>query len=371
MILAWGLMAAPGAVFAQALSDAALAQIESLLVDKAARSPVQRKVGSQLLYEARMSRGQPVAPGVPFLRTSVELDANGRALVDVRAQVDDVVLARVDALGGSLVDVQRARGSFRAWLPLDQVEALAESPNVDAVRPKPELAAADCVSTATPGFATFCGTSAAAPHAAALAALLWDLAAGSGALPGDLLAALTGTALDIEAVGLDVDSGDGLVTGLAAASALSASCNDGVDNDGDGFADFAGGDPGCYFAGDASERSPLLPCDDGIDNDGDGRIDFRADASGDLGCAAPSGVREDPQCQDGIDNDGVVGTDFDGGESVLGAGSGDPDGADPQCSAPSTGRESAGSSCGLGFELVPALLLMAPLARRRRARTLA
>jgi subtilisin family serine protease len=37
---------------------------------------------------------------------------------------------------------------------------------------KPDLTAADCVTTTTPGFTTFCGTSAAAPHAAAIAALL-------------------------------------------------------------------------------------------------------------------------------------------------------------------------------------------------------
>ena len=34
------------------------------------------------------------------------------------------------------------------------------------VRQKPDIAAADCVTTSTPGFAPFCGTSAAAPHAA-------------------------------------------------------------------------------------------------------------------------------------------------------------------------------------------------------------
>jgi hypothetical protein len=721
VIFAWGLMAGPGAAFAQALPDAAVAQIEALLADKAARSPVQRRVGSQLLYEARMRRGEPAAPGVPILRTTVELDAGGRALVDVRAQVDDVLLARVDELGGSLVFVHGARGSFRAWLPLDQVEALAESSSVhevrpagraftrkldtsegdvahradqlrttfgidgtgvsvgvlsdgvdslaslqatgdlpalvtvlpgqagkgdegsamleivhdlapgaallfatafngqasfaqnildlrsagadiivddvgyfaeavfqdddvaaavdgvvedgalyfssagnsgnlsdgtsgvwqgdfaasgqlisgaemhdfgggatsnalveaspsvytlhwsdpkplsandydlfllnkpgtvifaastdvqdgndapfevmgarpndrgnrlviarnsgaagrmlhlsvnrgeltlgtngqisghpgargavavaavdvrDAngtggafdgtedvqtytsdgprqvffeadgvaitpgdlsssggeVRPKPELAAADCVSTSAPGFSTFCGTSAAAPHAAALSALLWDLAAGSGAVPGDLLAALTGSAFDIEAAGFDVDSGAGLVTGFAAASALSASCSDGLDNDGDGAGDFAGKDPGCYFAEDPSERSPLLPCDDGLDNDGDGRIDFRADASGDLGCKGPSWGQEDPECQDGQNNDGAVGTDFDGGESVLGVGAADPDGADADCRTSWDNREASGSRCGIGFELVPFLLLMAPLLRRRRVR---
>ena len=43
---------------------------------------------------------------------------------------------------------------------------------------KPDLAAATCVSTSTPGFSTFCGTSSAAPHAAAIAALMLEAAGG-------------------------------------------------------------------------------------------------------------------------------------------------------------------------------------------------
>ena len=50
-------------------------------------------------------------------------------------------------------------------------------------------------------------------------------------------------------------------------------CEDGIDNDGDGRADYPN-DPGCDDASDLSEKSPRLTCDDGADNDGDGRIDF-------------------------------------------------------------------------------------------------
>src|SRR5690606_14278812 len=44
-------------------------------------------------------------------------------------------------------------------------------------------------------------------------------------------------------------------------------CSNGLDDDGDGLADFPN-DPGCASLDDLSERSPLLPCDDGVDNDG-------------------------------------------------------------------------------------------------------
>jgi Subtilase family len=87
------------------------------------------------------------------------------------------------------------------------------------LRQEPDLAAADCVSTATPGFAFFCGTSAAAPHAAAIAALLLELG-GSEVNAADVRDALTGTAFDIEAVGVDSNAGYGLIDAAAAADAI-------------------------------------------------------------------------------------------------------------------------------------------------------
>jgi hypothetical protein len=74
---------------------------------------------------------------------------------------------------------------------------------------KPDITAADCVITGTPGFTTFCGTSAAAPHAGAIAALALSMAsAPSGA---QVKGAMLATALDIEAAGVDRDSGAGIV----------------------------------------------------------------------------------------------------------------------------------------------------------------
>jgi len=66
-------------------------------------------------------------------------------------------------------------------------------------------------------------------------------------------------------------------------------CSDGLDDDGDGLTDHPD-DPGCDDAGDASERSPLLPCDDGVDNDGDGLADHPADPQ----CATPETGSEAP-----------------------------------------------------------------------------
>ncbi len=76
------------------------------------------------------------------------------------------------------------------------------------VRQKPEVAAADGVSCATPGFDPFYGTSAAAPHAAAIAALLWSRDPSQSA--GDIDTTMTTSVLDIEANGVDRDSGFGI-----------------------------------------------------------------------------------------------------------------------------------------------------------------
>jgi len=85
---------------------------------------------------------------------------------------------------------------------------------------KPDLAAADGVSTAAPGFGSFFGTSAAAPHAAAIAGLL--LSFNNALTPAQVRAALTSSALDIEAAGTDRDSGAGIVMALQAIGAVSS-----------------------------------------------------------------------------------------------------------------------------------------------------
>jgi hypothetical protein len=74
---------------------------------------------------------------------------------------------------------------------------------------KPDLTAASCVTTDVSTMSTFRGTSAAAPHAAAIAALIKS--ARPDWKPAQIRKALTTTALDIEAPGWDALSGYGIV----------------------------------------------------------------------------------------------------------------------------------------------------------------
>lgn len=122
--------------------------------------------------------------------------------------------------------------------------------------------------------------------------------------------------------GLDND-GDGFIdladegcpfNGQAAESPNPVECNDGIDNDGDTLIDEQ--DPGCSGALDTSEfHIPRPVCNDGIDNDMDGKTDYPFDP----GCFLPLGISEEdacatggpcPGCSDGIDNDDDGFTDF-------------------------------------------------------------
>jgi subtilisin-like proprotein convertase family protein len=88
------------------------------------------------------------------------------------------------------------------------------------LRQKPDIAAADGVACAAPGFNPFFGTSAAAPHAAAIAGLL--LSFNPALTPAQVRTALTSSALDIEAAGVDRDSGAGIVMAFQALEAAGA-----------------------------------------------------------------------------------------------------------------------------------------------------
>ena len=79
---------------------------------------------------------------------------------------------------------------------------------------KPDAAAADGVTTKTPGFQPFYGTSAAAPHAAGIAALI--LSARPDYTPAQVKQAIYATALDSMGPGVDRDSGYGVIDANAA-----------------------------------------------------------------------------------------------------------------------------------------------------------
>lgn len=79
----------------------------------------------------------------------------------------------------------------------------------ESVRAKPDFTAADGVSTSVEGFQPFFGTSAAAPHAAAIAGLV--LSGNPSASGADVREAFTATALDLTPAGYDNRTGAGVL----------------------------------------------------------------------------------------------------------------------------------------------------------------
>lgn len=180
---------------------------------------------------------------------SVGIDHSGNRLVIVKLSGDDVYLhmnthrglleigtdgqifghpAAVGAMAVAAVNVATAAGGPFTGGAANPVEAftsdgprriffhadgspvgLTEGGPTSMLRQKPDVAAADGVSTATPGFNPFFGTSASAPHSAAISVLFKELFPSLGVPSGyDIFRS---TALDIEDPDFDRDSGNGIM----------------------------------------------------------------------------------------------------------------------------------------------------------------
>ncbi|MBZ5520637.1 MAG: S8 family serine peptidase [Acidobacteriia bacterium] len=111
-------------------------QMQALQQDKATRTPAQRKIDSNIIYTMRMMAGQPAAPGVPYLSTGVDLDANDNIVVDMVANVTDQLLQQLTTAGAQVLYQNRELRSIRAIIPPSQMEGIASSPDVIFIWPK-------------------------------------------------------------------------------------------------------------------------------------------------------------------------------------------------------------------------------------------
>ena len=110
-------------------------QIALLEAEADARTPVQRKISSQLIYTLKAARSQPLAPGIAAQRTEVVLDSAGMTLVDINAAVTPTLLAAIQTAGGQIIGSSVRFGQVRASVPLNVVEALAALPEVRQIKP--------------------------------------------------------------------------------------------------------------------------------------------------------------------------------------------------------------------------------------------
>jgi hypothetical protein len=116
------------------ISEKAMKQIERMQKEKESRSPTQKKIDSQLLYEIQKSNGKTIK-GAPELKTGIKPDENGKVLVDVKAKVTDDVLQQIKSAAGEVVYSSKEGNAIRANLPLAQIEPLAGNSNVTFIEP--------------------------------------------------------------------------------------------------------------------------------------------------------------------------------------------------------------------------------------------
>ena len=125
------------------------------------------------------------------------------------------------------------------------------------LRQKPDITAADGVQHSLPAFvqSPFYG-GASVPHAAAIAALLKQ--ARPAATPAQIRTWLTSTALDIDAPGVDRDSGYGIVMPLPALVAAGATAGVGFDISTYVLAENPGNGDGVVFGGEGAKLTLSL-----------------------------------------------------------------------------------------------------------------
>jgi hypothetical protein len=129
-------------------------QISALMAEKAARTPAQRKMDSNLIYAAKMARGEQVAAGLDRLEVDVPSTGDGRVVVDITAKVDGALLARLKELGAEVLISHPQYRSIRAEVSLDTVEAIAALSKVIHIRPmdEAEVRRQDAPPSGTPVF---------------------------------------------------------------------------------------------------------------------------------------------------------------------------------------------------------------------------
>ncbi len=128
------LLALAATAFAEEFSPAVTAQMSAVQAEKAARTPVERKLGSQLHYLTREMAGQRAVEGAPKLRSRVELEKDGRVLVDIAVAPSEDLRKAITAAGGTVIYESPRWSSVRASVPPAALATLAARVDVKRIR---------------------------------------------------------------------------------------------------------------------------------------------------------------------------------------------------------------------------------------------
>lgn len=111
------------------------AQIELLLKEKQQRSPSEKKIASQLVQAIREHQGKKLAKGIDLAPANVNADSLGNLSVDITGEVSDLLLRKIQDVGGTIVFSSVEYHSITANVNLTKVEAIARLPEVKFIQP--------------------------------------------------------------------------------------------------------------------------------------------------------------------------------------------------------------------------------------------
>lgn len=117
------------------ISAEALAQIDALSAEKAARTPAQKKMDSRLVLAAKAARGE--LRGLPLLQTNLRVSSDGKVELEIRCDVTDALVSRLVAEGVEVIFRSARYRSLGVRADLNQVEVLAAWPDISFIMPMP------------------------------------------------------------------------------------------------------------------------------------------------------------------------------------------------------------------------------------------
>ncbi len=108
-------------------------QLNTIIAEKASRTPAERKIDSQLLYLARERAGQAAVSGVPGLRSRVAVASDGLVVVDISATPSVELSQAITDAGGAVFYESPRWKSVRASLPPTALVSIAARADVEHV----------------------------------------------------------------------------------------------------------------------------------------------------------------------------------------------------------------------------------------------
>jgi hypothetical protein len=135
-VLAIGLtLVAANHALAQNRNKKRLRQADALISEKQSRTPIERKIDSQLLQAVREYQGKKMAWKTELEPANVYADKNGNLDVDISATVSDQLLSNIKALGGVIIFPSVQYHTIRARVSITKVEKIAALEPVRFIQP--------------------------------------------------------------------------------------------------------------------------------------------------------------------------------------------------------------------------------------------